>query len=347
MFLGKVHKILSDLKNNSDNNEEQLEEVIQDRTSHFELIYRNLDTTYSMWIKELEKYRHESPLLKLFSNRQVMIMIILLTKPSNQNPIQCQFLERLFSSKDLHNHRDEQFHLTILCLIHYLQSLRFNDCNLSIDNITQLYNKYQIEQGTSTDASLKQLCQFLSEVFHNGKELLKKSIISTENRQYLITLNPSERTSDKIKIENTFDMDTCCILINIFHGRLPADYQILWCSISTEDDIRLFFSRVRTFRNLTFVVMDIDRMHHRLREILLNEQDSLAKQSESHGTIYYFSRELTSCRKDLLPFRVPTKHRNPTETYRQLLALLARNNFSLPKIQIIYGTAGIGMNIYS
>jgi hypothetical protein len=93
--------------------------------------------------------------------------------------------------------------------------------------------------------------------------------------------------------------------------------------------------------------MDIDRMHHRLREILLNEQDSLAKQSESHGTIYYFSRELTSCRKDLLPFRVPTNHRNPTETYRQLLALLTRNNFSLPKIQIIYGKAGIGMNIYS
>jgi hypothetical protein len=338
-FSGGLDRILSDLKTKPNNNEQQLEQAIRDRTSDFELNYRNLETAYDMWIKDLEKYRYDNRLLKLYSNRQVMIMIILLTIPTTQNQIQRKFLEKLFSS----NRKDEQFNLTILCLIHYLQSLRINDCNLSKDNITHLYNKYKIEYGSSVDTSLKQLGQFLKEVFNNGRELLTKNTTVNENQQYLITLNSLERTSDKVKLENDFDMDTCCILLNIFNDRLPADYQILWCSISTEDDIRLFFSRVRTFRYLTFVVMDIDKMHHRLRELLLIEQDLLAKQTEHHAPIYYFSRELTLCRKGLRQFYIPPKYRNPSQTYSQLMALLRRNNSPPPQIQIIYGTAGIGM----
>jgi hypothetical protein len=298
-----------------------------------------------MWIRDLEKYRHENRLLKLFSNRQIMIMIILLTIPSTQNEIQRKFLEKLFLSEDLNNQRDKQFNLTILCLIHYLQSLRINDCNLSLYNITQLYNKYKIEYNFSTDASLKQLCLFLKDLFNNGKDLLTKNTTSNENQQFLVTLNSLERTSDKIKLENDFDMDTCCILLNIFNDRLPADYQILWCSVSTEDDIRLFFSRVRTFRYLTFVVMDIDKMHHRSRELLLNEQDSLAKQSEPHAPIYYFSRELTSCRKGLRPYYIKPQHRNPSQTNSQLMTLLRKVNVVLPETRIIYGKAGIGIHL--
>ncbi|CAF4504199.1 unnamed protein product [Rotaria sp. Silwood2] len=165
-----------------------------------------------------------------------------------------------------------------------------------------------------------------------------------ENQQFLITLNSQEQIQDKIKIDNDIDidMDTFCILLNIFNDRLPADYQILWCSISTDDDIRLFFSRVRTFRYLTFVVMDIDKMHHRLRELLLNEKDSLAKQSEPHGPIYYFSRELISSNKGLRSFYIRPQYRNPSQTYSQFMSLLRRNNFSSPQIQIIYGTSGVG-----
>jgi hypothetical protein len=336
-FLGEINRILADLKNNPDNHEQQLAQVIQERTSDFEAIYRGFQTDYERWIKDLEKYRHEHRLLKLFSNRQVMIMIILLTIPSTQNQIQRQFLEKLSSSED------EQFNLTILCLIHYLQSLRINDCNLSTHNITVLYNKYKIEYNSPTDLSLKQLCLFLKDLFNNGNDLFKKNSTINENQQFLVTINSVERTSDKIEIKNDFDMDTCCILLNIFNDRLPADYQILWGSISTEDDIRLFFSRVRTFRYLTFAVMDIDKMHHRLRQLLFNEQDSLAKQSEHHAPIYYFSRELTLCRKCLRPFYITPRYRNPKQTYSQLIELLRRNNLPLSQIEIIYGAAGIGL----
>ena len=333
-----MNKILDNLKTHSDADEQELEESIRERTNEFESIYHGFQTDYDRWIRDLEKYRYDNRLLKLFSNHQIMIMIILLTTPSVQNPIQCRFLEKLFSTKNLTNQQDKQFHLTILYLIHYFQSLRINDCNLSIDQITSLYKKFQLEQGSPIDISLKQLSQFLKEVFNNGKELFLKNSLTNENQQYLVILNSLERNA---YIENDFDMDTCCVLLSIFNDRLPADYQILWCSIATENDIHLFFTRVRTFRNLTFAVMDIDKMHHRLRQLLLNEQDLLTKQSEPHAPIYYFSRELTLCRKGLRPFPI-TRHRNPQYAYSQWVKLLREKDLPLSQIQIVYGTAGIG-----
>ncbi|CAF4226091.1 unnamed protein product [Rotaria sp. Silwood2] len=344
---GRVNKILCDLKNNKDGSEQELKREIGDRTKYFEAKLNKLKADYEIWRRDLESCRNKSPLLKLFSNHQVMIMFISLTTSTKENQVQRNFLEKIFLLSDLNNKKDEQFNLTILCLMHYYQSLRIKDCNLSRDHITVLYNKYKIQYSDSKDEelqlqNLQNLCYFMDDLFHNGEELLVKSPTISENQQFLITLNPLERTKDKIKFENDFDMDTFCILFNIFNDRLPADYQILWCSASTDDDIRLFFSRVRTFPYLTFAVMDIDKMHHRLRELLLSEQDSLTKQSERHGTIYYFSRELISSRKGLRPFHIKPQDRNPIQTYSQFMTFLQKNNFPSPQIQIIYGTAGIG-----
>ncbi|CAF4220855.1 unnamed protein product, partial [Rotaria sp. Silwood2] len=342
----KINEILSDLKTNQNITEQQLEQAIQGRTIDFELIYRSLEIVYDMWIRDLGKYRNESRLLTLFSNRQVMIMIILLTISTTQNQIQQKFLEKLFPLNNFNNQQEEQFNLTILCLIHYLRSLRIKDCNLSRENIISLYNKYKIEFGSSTGESLKRLCSFLKDLFNNGEELLIKNTLTNENQQLLITLDTLEQTQNKKKFDNDFDMNTCCILLNIFKDRLPADYQILWCSISTEDDIRLFFLRVRTFQYLTFAVLDIDKMHHRLRELLLNEQDLLAKQSEPHGIIYYFSRELISPRKGLRPFYIKPQYRNPSQTYTQFVNLLQKNNIPSLEIETISGKAGIGKTHY-
>ena len=337
MSLGRLNKILQDLRTNTNIDEQELEEIIRERTNDFKVIYRGFQTDYDRWIRDLEKYRHENRLLKLFSNHQIMIMIILLTTPSTQNPIQSRFLEKLFSVKNLLHKKDEQFRLTLLCLIHYFQSLRINDCNLSIDHITSLYKKYQLEQGSPIDISLRHLSQLLKELFNDGKDLFLKKSIVQENQQYLVILNPSER---KTCIENDLDMDACCILLSIFNDRLPADYQILWCSIATENDIRLFFTRVKTFHYLTFAVMDIEKMHHRLRQLLLNEQDQLTKQSEPHATIYYFSREMNSWGKGLRSFYIKAKDRNPQQIYSQLKTLFRQK---MSHIQIVYGVAGIGM----
>jgi hypothetical protein len=176
----------------------------------------------------------------------------------------------------------------------------------------------------------------------NGNELMEKRLIIDENQQYLVTLDSKQRSIDKNSVEYDLDINTFCILLNIFNNRLPSSYQILWCSIATTEDIQLFFSRIRTFRYLIFVIMDIDKMHHRLREFLLNEQDLLTREQEPHGIVYYFSRELTISRNGLREFHIPTQYKNPNQTYKQLIALFQKQEFVLPEIQIIYGKAGIG-----
>ena len=313
----------------------QLEDLVVERTKDFESSLRQLQDTYDRWIKDLEKHRYENNLLKLFSNRQIMIMIILLNRSTTQNSIQRQFFEKIFRSKDLQKQ-------TILCLIHYLQSLRINDCDLSEGNVTRFYDQHRIDAGSAANAALKQLSQFLRELFPQNKEWFDKNPHANENQQYLVTVHSVERRAEKNDYQTDLDVDTYCVLVNIFSGRLPADYQILWCSVATEDDIRLFFSRVRTFRQLSFAVLEIDQMHHRLRTLLFSEQDHLEKQEELHGSVYYFSKELTGSRKGLRPFFITPKHRSRAETHSQLINLMQQNHQAPPQIQIIHGAAGIG-----
>jgi hypothetical protein len=339
IVLDQDTSILSEARNHQNI---RIENSIKTRTDNLQLIFNTLQTSYDIWIQNLEKYRHECSLLKLFSNRQIMFLIILLRTSTTQNSIRNRFLKKIFSFKDLNNQNDEEQKLTIQHLIHYLRSLRINQCDLSYDNIFNLYTTHQINADSNTDLCLKKLSLFLKDLFHNEQDLFEDNKTENDNQQYLVTLNPIQQTDDKITFEHDFDMNTCCILLNIFNNRLPSSYQILWCSNVTDEDIHLFFSRIRTFRYLTFVIMDIDKMHHRLREKLLNEQDLLTREREAHGTVYYFSRELTTGRKGLREFQIPSKYRNPYQTYTQLMTLFQKQQLTLPQIQLIYGTAGIG-----
>jgi hypothetical protein len=272
-----------------------------------------------------------------------MILIILLRTSVIPNSVRNRFLKKLFSFKNSNNQNDEEHQLTIQCLKHYLSSLRVKQCDLLYDNISHAYETHQIEPGSNTELCLKKLCQFLQDLLNNGNELMEKRKIIDENQQYLVTLETKQRSSDEnISFEHDLDMNTLCILLNIFHDRLPSSYQILWCSIATAEDIQLFFSRIRTFPYLIFVIMNIDKMNHRLRELLLNEQDLLRREQVSHGTVYYFSRELTTSRNGLTEFHIPAQYRNPNQTYKQLITLFQRDRLLQPEIQIICGTAGIG-----
>ncbi|CAF2983496.1 unnamed protein product [Rotaria sp. Silwood2] len=225
-------------------------------------------------------------------------------------------------------------------LTHYLCSLRIANCDVSEDNVSRLYTMYKLGQDVDIDTCLKKLGQFLQKLFNDEKPALHDNLTNHESQQYLVTLNSTERIIDKTSsLEHDLDMETCCVLLSLFNDRLPCFHQILWCSIATEDDIRLFFSRNRAFCSLIFIAMGVDKMHHRLRELLLNERDSLTWSQEPHGPVYYFSRELTS-RKGLRPFHVTPKHRNRKETYAKLNKLFTQQNYAQSQFQIICGTAG-------
>ncbi|CAF2053256.1 unnamed protein product, partial [Rotaria magnacalcarata] len=339
---GEIDTILTDLRKDHRLREDRLKRVVKTRTENLELIYRALKTAYDIWITNLERFRQDSRLLNLFSNRQIMILIILLTTSTTQNQIKCHFLEKLSLSKDIINHKGKEQNLTIQCLMHYLRSLKIRDCELSEVHVSRLHETYKIASNSNVETSLKKLSEFLRDLLKNGRELFRKNPSINENQQYLVTPNAMRHTTDKIPLEHDLDMETCCVLLSLFNDRLPSVYQILWCSIATEDDIHLFFLRVRTFHCMIFAVMEIDKMHHRLRELLLNEQDTLTRQEQPHGPVYYFSRELTTNRRGLRPFHILLKHRDPNQIYTQIVRLFGEHNCAQPQIQIIYGKAGIG-----
>jgi hypothetical protein len=150
-----------------------------------------------------------------------------------------------------------------------------------------------------------------------------------------------DQSTEPNPLDHDLDMEIFSILVNILNYRLPASFQILWCSRATEEDIHLFFVRIETFNHLTFVIMDIDKMHHRLREILFNEQNALTKSDRLHGEVYYFSRELTS-KKGLRPYLVTPQIRNSMVANKKLNELFQNNNLVKPRLRVICGKAGIG-----
>ncbi|CAF1209003.1 unnamed protein product, partial [Didymodactylos carnosus] len=307
------------------------------------------------WLNVLEQHRNECQWLKLYSNRQIMILLILLSSSSTQNQIKTNFLNNLYNNKSSKSINEQTIlSLTIEYLKHYLNSLRIANCDLSTNNLLHLLKENSSQHNNDdVEQCLSQLSHFLNKIFHNCKQLVlppitskKNQAITTtndwqqqENQQYLVKL--CTVTTATTRTTYDFDMETLCTLLSIFNDELPSAHQILWCSIATEDDIQLFFSRIRTYAHLKFVLLDIDKMNHRLRELLFTEHVSLANQTDvSHGEVYYFSRELT-CRRGMKPW-MPSRNLNANVIRSQLITNCKQLNYTPPPIHIVLGTAGIG-----
>ncbi|CAF3815136.1 unnamed protein product, partial [Rotaria magnacalcarata] len=314
--------------------------AIRNRIQNLETIYTSLKAAHDRWIQCLKKHRESCQLLKLFSNHEIMILIILLRTSNTLNPVRIRFLKQIFEFKTSNEQQDIEQKFAIHCLEHYLRSLRISQENLSIDH---LYDKHQIKPDTNIDSCLTQLSKFFDDAFQNKGKIFQERQMHDENEQYIVRINRSSAVAtDNASFLHDLDLNTCCILLNIFQNQLPASYQILWCTNATEDNVNLFFSRIRTFPALTFVIMDIDKMQYRLREILLNEQYALTQQQDKHGRVFYFSHELTVTRKGLREFPIPAKYKDPFASYHHILDLFKKHKIELSDIHTVYGTAGIG-----
>ncbi|CAM4822618.1 unnamed protein product [Rotaria magnacalcarata] len=331
--------MLNDLRSHQN---ARLDNAIQVRIQNLDSLYDTMKATHDRWIQNLEKYRQDCPLLKLFSNREIMILIILLQKSNSPTSTRNRLLKNLFSFKDLNNQNEEEDKLAVHCLQHYLYSLRISEENLTMNRLTQFYQTYRIEARSNSDTCLKKLSEFLGNIFEHDGKIFQQQQIPEENRQYLVSMSRTTSNSNQHCVSNDFDLNTSCVLLNIFQNQLPSAYQILWCPNATQDDIHLFFSRIRTFPSRNFAIMDIDKMHHRLREILLNEQDLLTHEQEIHGKVFYFSREITTARKGLRLYPIPESYKDSSQSYQHLLNLFKQYQIVPSKIQIINGAAGIG-----
>lgn len=298
---------------------------------------------YEVWLETLKLSREKCHLLKLFTNRQIMILVILLTTPAQQHKIKSYFLKKLCSSIGKKYSEEEEIKLTVQYLAHLLRSLRLKNCNLSDENISRLCILYKIESIEDDSKFLKKLSEFLQELFDNSKELFSNDKISRDDkRQYVVTFDSVQDETNRNQLDHDLDMKTCCVLLNIFNDHLPSSYQILWCSSATKDDIELFFLRVRTFHKLTFVVLDIDKMHHHLREQLLSEQSSLMQSHDQHGFIYYFTQEIKPYKKSIILFYLTKEYQDPKETYNRLITLFKKDKNTQPNIQVVCGKSGVG-----
>jgi hypothetical protein len=344
-FLGEIDRILSDSVVDQSQNVrvERLKDAIGKITEDFKLNGDWLATTYPMWINQLEQQRLHCRFLQLLSNRQIMILMILLTKSSDNDRIKHGFLKKIYGVNRVTFQENEEPQLIIRCLIHYLRSFRMFKCELSEVHVQRVYDTSRIDCKSNPKERLKNLGRFLETLFHGEK--LPRNIRSTvENQQYLVTLNRKNHIQDVSSFKHDFDIETCCILMHIFENQLPSAFQILWCTMATEDDIRLFFSRIRTFHSLSFAIIDMDQMQHRLRELILNEQDKLTRQDGTHACVYYFSREIT-CRKGLRPFIVTSQHRRVQSAASNISTLIRQNDWIKSRIEIVCGISGIGMFI--
>jgi hypothetical protein len=173
---------------NDNQNEEVdiLKRLVERQTDQLHLIHQQMTINYKLWLQHLEEHRKLTRLLQLFSNRQMMILIILLTKSTPDNRMKWNFLRKLYLKSDEEFSDDRELQLTIQSLRHYSRSSRLSDCDLSMANIQRLYDKNQIPSRSTGESCLLKLSAFLKELLNDGRELFIERTIINDNQQYLV-----------------------------------------------------------------------------------------------------------------------------------------------------------------
>ncbi|CAF1244594.1 unnamed protein product [Didymodactylos carnosus] len=324
--------------------QEELKIYVENCTRKVESYCISLDHAVNDWIHLLDEYRMSHILLNFYSNRQIMIMLILLTP----NITRRQFLSKLYINHSWNQNEpqltQQENELIFECLNHYLQSVRIcESVNLSGSrNITKLIQQNQTDVSTKT--CLTNLCVFLAGALSYNKQkpnhyntiTTSTNVSSVTKEQYLIKLNTHDVCSSSF--DQTMDEETISTILNVFNNNFPCAFQILSGSTASEEDIVLFFKKIRIFVSETFIALDIDNMHHRLREILLTKQNELSKTMEPHAKVYYFSRHLIA-QKGMKPWFIVQC--SQTETLRsQMMSTYAHANIVRPSITVVTGKSG-------
>ena len=185
--------MLADLRNYQNI---RLENAVKARTDSLEQILKTLETVHDRWIENLKKYRDECQLLKLYSNREIMTLILMLRTSNEPNPVRKRFLTRLYTFRNSNNAEEEE-NFVICTLQHYLRSLRISQVDLSIDRLRQLYQTHRIEPGTNADMCLQKLVKFIQEIFPQQQNLFGENKDQEDCQQYLVTMNSSAMVNNQ------------------------------------------------------------------------------------------------------------------------------------------------------
>ncbi|CAF1233456.1 unnamed protein product [Didymodactylos carnosus] len=132
---------------------------------------KTLDMTLKNLVHCLQCYRKNYPILKLFTNRQIMIMLILISSTSTNTELKAIFLNQLYDNYLLNNQQNEdhveqkqqqQKRLTIDCMKHYLRMIEIHKYQNIHDDLFERYLKeYSIELRGDIEHSLDKLYHYL------------------------------------------------------------------------------------------------------------------------------------------------------------------------------------------
>lgn len=323
----------------------QLKNAIEGCINSLLVVLRRLENDFHEWRNGLRLIREQYAVFKLYSNHQVMMIVFLLRIYSETNPVRHQFLKQFYLVKDPRQQEEEENDHAVRILHHYLHSLRILDKALNIDYVKEVYKKCRIDSTADMKTSLEKAAKFVQGVLKERAISSADSKDVVRSEQYVVRMKSVSSTDQpSLPFELNLDYQTFCVLLNLFEHRLPTMYQILWCAETNEEELQLFFARIRAFPALIFVFMDVDRMHHRLREILLKEQEALTN-VQSHATVYYFSDEMTAKRKGLKEFHISSDYCDPEPTYRHVMALFKKQGLPALPLHIVYGHTGIGKDL--
>ncbi|CAF1186979.1 unnamed protein product [Didymodactylos carnosus] len=197
IHLQQTDSMLTDLRSYQN---ARIENAIQTRIQSLELIYNTLKTTYDIWIQNLKKYRHECSLLKLFSNRKIMILIILFRISNAQNPIRNRLLKKLFEFKDLDNKNEEEQKINYLFL--------FQEHHIVPSQIQIIYGK----AGIGVKENFNQILPILSIIFSSTLEEItdenyQLSIAKEEELVARFLKAYDDRTIDRISVTTNDGID--------------------------------------------------------------------------------------------------------------------------------------------
>lgn len=304
----------------------------------FESVLKKLEEDQCDWLKILDDCRSKVSVMQLFSNRQIMILLILLTKSDDKNQTKRDFLKTLDYTTETNRMDDKQQELlTIKCFQHYLKSICTSCQDVSSRSIRRCYAKHRIDQHSDINQALEILSRFVNESFEYNPKNFERGISHYQNQQYLVTSSTKESIN---QTETYLDVNTFSMMIHIFHDYVPSSFQILWCSQVCEEDIRLFFKRIQTFHDKKFILMEIDKLNNRLREVLFNEQYTLQCSSEKYGEVYYFSRELKSIR-GLRTYSFAEQFPSDA-SHRTIEKILGDDKRKSPQLHVICGKSSVG-----
>ena len=316
----------------------------------------DVENRISQWRSDLVRSREDCHVLKLFTDREIGMMMALLS----EDRIRQEAIKQLCGGLDNEDDEQQWQHMALLECGDDLavQGRAAKPAERQACTLLLSYFRSAIPMVTALshmqERILIEVCKSSGDdVLLRLTSLCESSFAPVDpkpnggtHEQVLCTVGPiSSHLIAEEHAEHPFSSEFLLLLqaFMALSERLdpPSRSQLLLSSPSTScNDLDLFFSRIRTFKERTFIVSGLERLSYNSRYHLVQLQKDLSTQQDGHARVIYttLSSELFRVwprnflhRAVNLPMHPPLKYLKEVEAA-----------FRSRKVQYFYGAPGTG-----